>query len=83
MPSGRLSPACSASCQPFLRATSLKMPMPGTRGNDGVVRGEQKREPCGRGEIVTRLPNGSRRGWLSLTRQICSGASASRFSPCF
>lgn len=25
MPSGRLSPACSANCQPFLRATSLKM----------------------------------------------------------
>jgi len=33
----------------------------GTRGNDGVVQGEQNREQCGHGEIVTRLPNGSRR----------------------
>jgi hypothetical protein len=44
-------------------------------------RREQNREQCVRGEIVTRLPNGSRRGWLSLIRPVCYGASASRFSP--
>ena len=81
MPSGRLSPACSARGPPFLRAISLKMPMPGTRGTDGGARGAQNREQGVRGEIVTRLPNGSRRGGLSLTQLVCYGASASRCSP--
>jgi hypothetical protein len=41
----------------------------------------QNREPDVHGVIVTRLPNGSRRGGLSLVRPMCYGASASRFSP--